>query len=392
MGVYNALFNRQLNGIGVDFTTFNATHGMAGLQEYDPNFHIRYLAEQFNTLDEATQSIIRDCSYQQLISRPELTNFTSQISTFIQRFGHLSDSGNDFSSIPWRENPNLVLQMIIAEAGRLNKIAVSASTEINFDQHLQRHQKSSVNNSTPEINRITWDDLEINYFRKLWMTPVYKRTRRFQFYREAVSSIYTYGYGFFRVYFLELGRRLMREQWLDEAEDIFYISWDEVKRIYTTGRDEKPLINGIPIRKIVADRKHDMSLKSDLILPEIIYGDDIPPYEKSNQNLEILRGIPSSKGYFQGPAKVISGMQEHHKLSAGDVLIIPYSDVSWTPLFTRAGAVIAESGGILSHSSIVAREFNLPCVVSVPGACQIPDHTVVSVNGYNGEVHLHPGE
>jgi len=76
-------------------------------------------------------------------------------------------------------------------------------------------------------------------------------------------------------------------------------------------------------------------------------------------------------------------------LRAGDVLVIPYSDVSWTPLFTKAGAVIAESGGILSHSSIIAREYGIPAVVSVPGACQIADGTLVTVDGYRGEILVH---
>ena len=84
-----------------------------------------------------------------------------------------------------------------------------------------------------------------------------------------------------------------------------------------------------------------------------------------------LAGIPSSRGYYRGPVRVIRQASDFDKLQRGDVLVIPYSDVSWTPLFTRAGAVIAEAGGMLSHSSIVAREYNLPCVVSVPGACRL---------------------
>jgi len=73
-------------------------------------------------------------------------------------------------------------------------------------------------------------------------------------------------------------------------------------------------------------------------------------------------------------------------LEQGDVLVIPYSDVGWTPLFTRAGAVVAESGGLLSHSSIVAREYGIPAVVSVQGACQLKDGTLVTVDGYRGEI------
>jgi len=71
------------------------------------------------------------------------------------------------------------------------------------------------------------------------------------------------------------------------------------------------------------------------------------------------------------------------------VLIIPFSDVGWTPLFSKAGAIVAESGGFLSHSSIIAREYEIPAVVSVPGACLIEDDTVITVDGYHGDVLIH---
>ena len=86
---------------------------------------------------------------------------------------------------------------------------------------------------------------------------------------------------------------------------------------------------------------------------------------------------------------MVKGIRDFPKVEAGSVLVIPYSDVGWTPLFTKAGAIIAESGGILSHSSIIAREYNIPAVVSVAGACQIKDNTLVSVDGYLGEVLIH---
>ena len=83
------------------------------------------------------------------------------------------------------------------------------------------------------------------------------------------------------------------------------------------------------------------------------------------------------------------GIKDFKKVKRGDVLVIPYSDVGWTPLFARAGAVVAESGGLLSHSSIVAREYNIPAVVSVAGATQMQDKTLVTVNGHNGEILIH---
>jgi pyruvate,water dikinase len=75
----------------------------------------------------------------------------------------------------------------------------------------------------------------------------------------------------------------------------------------------------------------------------------------------------------------------------GCVLVIPYSDVGLTPLFAKAGAIVSEAGGILSHSSIVAREFGIPAVVSVAGACDLKDGLIVVVNGYTGELHISDG-
>jgi pyruvate,water dikinase len=71
---------------------------------------------------------------------------------------------------------------------------------------------------------------------------------------------------------------------------------------------------------------------------------------------------------------------------AEDVLVLPAADVTWTPLLLRAGAVVTETGGMLSHASIVARELGLPCVASVEGATRIPAGTTLSVDGAAGEV------
>jgi pyruvate,water dikinase len=123
------------------------------------------------------------------------------------------------------------------------------------------------------------------------------------------------------------------------------------------------------------------------MLPEVIFGDTVPPVVPLAR--EKLVGTPTSRGYFTGKVKIVRAIGEFHKLSHGDVLVIPYSDVSWTPLFAKAGAVIAESGGILSHSSIIAREYSIPAVVSVPGALGLQDETWVTIDGFKGEILVH---
>jgi phosphoenolpyruvate synthase/pyruvate phosphate dikinase len=94
------------------------------------------------------------------------------------------------------------------------------------------------------------------------------------------------------------------------------------------------------------------------------------------------RWISTSNGCYTGKVRFIRNIQDFSKSKNGDVLFIPCSEVSWTPLFARVGLVVAESGGLLSHSSIVAREYNIPAVVSMEGATSLPDGTLVTVDAY----------
>lgn len=134
----------------------------------------------------------------------------------------------------------------------------------------------------------------------------------------------------------------------------------------------------------VKQRRLDITRYQDAVLPDLIYGREQPPVQTAVANS--LRGIPTSLGTYTGPARILQGLADFARLNSGDVLVIPYSDVGWTPLFARAGAVAAEAGGVLSHSSIIAREYRIPAVVSVAGACRITDGTIVTVNGFSGDI------
>ncbi|HCW74126.1 MAG TPA: pyruvate, phosphate dikinase, partial [Clostridiaceae bacterium] len=206
-----------------------------------------------------------------------------------------------------------------------------------------------------------------------------RRTSRFAVLRESISSLYTFGYGQFRNIFIKMGRDFVREGLLEDQEDIYYLYWDELVDLVEKGKE-------FPLMKMVKDRKEELLRYEKIHVPEIIIGKEQPPL---SFDVKVdLKGIPTSLGVYSGPARVLHGFSDFERLMEGDVLIIPFSDVGWSPLFARAGAVIAESGGILSHSSIVAREYRIPAVVSVPGATGIRDGRMVTVDGYSGNIFV----
>ena len=111
-------------------------------------------------------------------------------------------------------------------------------------------------------------------------------------------------------------------------------------------------------------------------------GDD----EKWEQG-DVLTGIGVSPGRVEGLARVVRDPREDSTLNAGEILVARVTDLGWTPLFLNAAGLVVDVGGLLSHGSIVAREYGLPAVVGATGATsriRTGDH--IRVDGDRGEV------
>ncbi|MBO3130380.1 PEP/pyruvate-binding domain-containing protein [Dermatophilus congolensis] len=104
---------------------------------------------------------------------------------------------------------------------------------------------------------------------------------------------------------------------------------------------------------------------------------------------EAITGTPGSPGTATGPVRLITGPETFDRLQPGDVLVCQYTDPSWTPLFALASAVVADTGGRLSHAAIVAREYGIPAVMGAGNATTtLRDDDVVTVDGSSGTVAL----
>jgi pyruvate,water dikinase len=349
MGMFNLGLKKQLARAGVDFKDFDLMEGHPGIARYDPKTYLSELQEIFQSMDPVLQEQIRRASYEEFLELEGIPELQSKLADFLDQFGHLSDNGNDFSCVPWRESPGMIKQLVT-------------------DSSPEKKEGES---------RLRLSDVRTN----VWMRALYKRARDFRTLREQASSLHTLGYGMFRYYYLAMARVLVRRGWIDKPEDVFYLTSEEVRQALLS---PEPLAD---YRLIIEGHRQAIERYREISLPPIIYGDVPPPVQDAS--LEKLVGIPTSIGHYTGAVASVRGLQDFAKVKQGDVLVIPYSDVSWTPLFARAGAVVSESGGLLSHSSIVAREYNIPAVVSAEGAMRLRDQTVVTVNGHTGEVIIH---
>lgn len=127
-------------------------------------------------------------------------------------------------------------------------------------------------------------------------------------------------------------------------------------------------------------------------LPQLFTGDPSHSVgEVAPTDADTFTGWAASTGVYEGPARVITKASQ--PIEPGDILVARTTDPAWTPLFLTAGAIVVEEGGPLSHAAIIAREFNLPAVLNVPGflarlAGTDPDVVRLRVDGDRGTVEI----
>jgi|GEM_PF-514766 len=354
---YHAGLNRKLKPFEISIDTLKDYAEAANIDEdEDPNAHLAELNAEFLALSENAQIALKAGGAKAFGANADVDvlAFKTKLDSFMERFGHFSDSGNDFSVAPWREDLDLIVNMVV-----------------NFARADGRASERTALNSLP-----------FKGFERRLINWLLRKSLIFKGLRDEVSSIYTFGYGLFRNHFQELGKRFAERGLIADSSDIYYLSLNEIRSMISGGELLEPANTLAQKRRQEMANYHDV----DSAMPQIIYGDDEPVLRQDTGNL--LEGLPTSGGIYTGPICVVRGIQDFQKVETGDILVVPYSDVGWTPLFAKAGAIIAESGGMLSHSSIVAREYHIPAVVSVSGAGRLVDGDIVTIDGQQGLIRI----
>jgi pyruvate,water dikinase len=186
---------------------------------------------------------------------------------------------------------------------------------------------------------------------------------------------------------LSAGRELAQSGRIRTADDVFFLTLAEA-RSALLGADQQKLVL---VRRAEHEREFHRRRQPRLLLSDGtgFYG-DVPTAAQGDSRT--LAGSAASAGVYTGPARVVID-PTGARLVPGEVLVAPSTDPGWTPLFMTAGGLVMEMGGMMSHGSIVAREYGIPAVVGVPGATTaIQTGQLVTVDGERGVVWLAQGQ
>ncbi|NJN57038.1 MAG: pyruvate phosphate dikinase PEP/pyruvate-binding protein [Leptolyngbyaceae cyanobacterium SL_5_9] len=282
------------------------------------------------------------------------TAVLEQFKQFLDRYGYLSRVGTDIAVSTWKEDPQPVQDL--------------------FTQFLFSPPAESY---TADKSRQSWKAAQVQSHLNL---------------KAQVTVVYSRLLAELRWSFIALERLWLSSGVLGQAGDIFFLKFDEIQRLVA----ESDLTLRENLLDLIAERrsqlKQDQRLRS---VPALVYGNDPPMLIYRSQPIEQsarqLRGIGASPGRAIGRVRVLQNLQQLPEVSRETILVVPYTDSGWAPLLARAGGLIAEVGGRLSHGAIVAREYGIPAVMDIRNATQrLQDGQRVQIDGQQGTVEILP--
>lgn len=303
--------------------------------------------------------------------------FLSEVQQVLNVYGWRIANSHEFSDETWIENPVYIFEVIMKYLKKDYNFdeefaKVVAEREAKVAALLAKYEESAEKAAFMQIHE--------------WALQYWGVDEDHHFYIDAMLPAKA------RLLLLEIGELLVEAQAIRCAEDVFYFYLDELVELVQNPADATA---NVTARKamIAQDAKKDIPAN---------YG--TPPQEEAapvierifgtksaevNEEDKTFKGYAASKGTHTGIVRIVRNQDDFAKVTKGDVLVCKTTLPPWTVLFSIAGAVITDAGGILSHAGTVAREYKLPAVLGTKVATQLlKDGDVVTVDGTNGVVTI----
>lgn len=311
------------------------------------------------------------------------TEWLDEYSKFLDTYGWKCERMQDWATPTWLEKPSLGIPTI--------RMAIKTGGTYTLDETRQRVAK--------ERNKVEEQVLaKVRADQKEWFMILMKGAQKAGYWSEDHTpylDFYTCALG--RWITRELGRRFSQAGCIDDAEDVYFLLPDEIRKGYIP-------MGKVNLRPYVEKRKKEWegNLKKE---PKPFYGNIEKAGEMIMKDPSIsvsvqapivrpelkadLYGSAAAPGIVEGVARVVMSEKQLPEVQRGDILVAPGMSAPWTPVFEFISGVITDGGGATSHPVIVAREYGIPCVVGcIEATKKIKTGDRVRVDGDRGVVYL----
>ncbi len=261
---------------------------------------------------------------------------------FLDRHGHRCVREAELREKEWRLDPTPVIE------GIKNKTASILRSSTSSLKEEPKHLVDLYIKELPTFRRVM-----LRFFLPKGRAAVARREQT-KAYAIAVQHQ-------FKLAYRHLAKLLTGKGLLHDPDQIFFLTHGELGSLIREETEKWSYL--------AEERRKLYPKMMQLSFPDLSFGIPVPEEEPYDKPVEGgLRGIPVSRGVIEGRVRLVRSMEEARKLQEGEIMVSRYTDIGWTPFYSIIGGLITEIGSPLSHGAVVAREYNLPAVVSVKGA------------------------
>ncbi len=316
------------------------------------------------------------------------------IESFIERYGARGVGEIDIGLPRWREEPTHIMQVLqsylqIKDPDKAPDAVFTRSAK--SAEQAAAHLESAVR------------QMRGGFIKARILRWAISRYRALAGMREAPKFFAIRMMGIIRQGLLQSGQELVDAGHLKQRDDLFFLSireLDELNEAMVKSKNRPPTKQSEPdlhtfmqLNQVRIAERREKYQREHLRkqIPRVLLSDGMTYYEgvRAPEGQEgAIIGDPVSPGEVEGTARVIFDPQSS-QLAPGEILVCPGTDPAWTPLFLTASGLVMEVGGMMTHGSVVAREYGIPAVVGVHQATErIKTGQRLRVNGSTGEITL----
>jgi phosphoenolpyruvate synthase/pyruvate phosphate dikinase len=294
------------------------------------------------------------------------------IQAWLDKYGMRCVGEIDITRPRWIERPTTLLPMIL---GNIKNFGQGAG-ELRFEQGL-RTARAKEEEILQRVRALPDGESKAQDVKSM-----IDRLRTFVGYREYPKYFIVTRYLAYKRALLAEADRLVEAGIIDEREDIYFLTLPELRDVVRTSEVDHESIRA---------RRKAFEIYQGLTPPRVLTSDgemisgsyrgrDVPP--------GALVGLAVSAGVVEGRARVVFDPAKA-VLEPGDILVTPFTDPSWTPLFVTIAGLVTEVGGLMTHGAVIAREYGLPAIVGLEHATRlIRDGQLIRLDGTNGFVEI----
>ncbi len=373
MGVLTRLLKWWIPDVRNDAASY-LTSGTEGILSTEMGKRIWELARQAKKHPQVKQTITNYEPKQALLELRGLQGaetFLSAMDEFLAIHGHRTLKEFEINSIRWEEDPTPVIAMI-------RNYMHSDANPTEAQEKVNQARYDFINEIKMSLQH---KPLE-RQFSFRWRIVQYLRNQAKYFIRLRENSRFYHIMGFYavrkKIQQMEAG--FIQSRQLKCEDDVYYLQWNEILDLHNSK------LQWEDVEERIRERRMEF-IRLSKISPPRTFGIHIA----STEELEVdhMSGQGASPGTYEGVARVVMDPGIDAELRPGEILVAPYTDPAWTPLFLTASAAVVEVGSYLSHAGTIAREYGMPCVVDAQHCTAlIKSGDRILVDGSNGTVTL----